>query len=526
MPPELKTVFLLSEEAPPPQDAAVLAPDVPRVSKRSNLVFVSHVFLVLVYFAFFQVNPIFNKSCSANLVMVLDESGSIGCCTQTVRNAVLSFVSSFSSLNTIGGTANLGLVEFSDNARLVLAPGSACSGVMCQLDTTYVQQVTNYIQSNAGGNQGYSPGGCTNWAAAMNLAQSTAWRLGNAAGPATRPDIVLFFTDGQPTVHTGMGACNTNCNQNRVRRGDPGFFVGQCNGNHVGGACYWADIMKAAGTKMFVLAIGGGASHIPNIQLVTGPRAWDSQVATFGASDYVTNADFGKLGAILNSVAKGLCPCLQDQTGCVSLAGSKTCDQQSNFDARAVITTTAGSVALPANSVTEVFLYWDFYAGPARWGLELVQGSNVVRTDIINPCNVARKISCGGLCYNTADLGFIPRFFVSQGDTQVAANGGGYVPSNAACLAGTGWNKQGPFKSSTEISRIWTIGTGVNAVICAARAVDGTLYEFFTDSAKANPGVNYRFPAKPVVKTKKKKKKKKKKKFFFKKKKIANSHWN
>lgn len=108
--------------------------------------------------------------------MILDESGSIGCCTQNVRNGVLSFVSSFSALNTIGGTANLGLIEFSSTAQLVLPPGSNCQGgrkqekrekkkkkkcfssfllVMCTLDSTYVQQVSNYVTSNAGGVSGY-----------------------------------------------------------------------------------------------------------------------------------------------------------------------------------------------------------------------------------------------------------------------------------------------------------------------------------------------------------------------------------
>jgi hypothetical protein len=70
--------------------------------------------------------------------MILDESGSIGCCTQTVRNAVLSFVSAFSTLNNIGGSANLGLIEFNDNARLVTAPGSNCAGAMCLLDNKCV----------------------------------------------------------------------------------------------------------------------------------------------------------------------------------------------------------------------------------------------------------------------------------------------------------------------------------------------------------------------------------------------------
>ncbi len=87
-------------------------------------------------------------------------------------------------------------------------------------------------------------------------------------------------------------------------------------------------------SQVFLVGIGGVNSHIPNVQLMTGPRAWDQQVPTFGSSDYVTNANYAQLGALLNAVAKGLCPCLQDQAGCQAFAGGPTCDAQSNFDAR------------------------------------------------------------------------------------------------------------------------------------------------------------------------------------------------
>lgn len=377
---------------------------------------------------------------------------------------------------------------------------------------SYVGQVTSYIQSNVNGASGYSPGGCTNWAAAMGLAHTTSWKLGSLAGATANPDIVrdffffsfflslsfkvLFFTDGQPTVHNGMGACNTNCNANRVRRGDNNFFVGQCNGNHVGGACYFSDLLKERGIKVFLVGIGGAAAHIPNIQLITGPQAWDQQVTSFATAHYVTNANFAQLGGLLAAVAKGLCPCLQDRVQCQDLgAGARTCAQQSNFDARVKITTTANAVTLPANAVTEAFMYYDFFLTPPRWALDIMQGAVKVRTDIINPCNVARQIACGNLCYTIADLGFIPRFFLAAGDVQAAEPPGSALsPTNAGCT--TGWNKQGPFKTFSEITRIWTDGAGI---VCGARAVDGTLYEFFTSDAKTTAGVNQRSPAKPQV---------------------------
>ncbi len=435
-----------------------------------------------------SLNPIFNKQCSANLVMVLDESGSIGCCTTTVRNAVISFISSFSSLNNIGGSATLGLVKFSGGASLP-DPSGTCSGKLCPLTATYVTQVTSYIQNN------YNPGGCTNWAAALSLASTTPWAIG---GTATTPDIVLFFTDGNPTVHTGMGTCNSNCNAGRTRLGTtPSTFVGACNGNHVGGACFWADRIKNAGSKLFVVGIGGVASHIPNTALVSGPTQWDKQVTTFGTSDYIVDANFAQLGSLLNAVAKGVCPCLQDQSPCIDFptppSPGLTCAGQSNFDARVTVTTTATSATFPANSVLEAFMYYDFFGKPSRFALDyLGTGTAPARTDIVNPCNVQRQVSCGGACFTTADLGFVPRLFLASGDS-TSSGAGGFVPSNAACAAGTVFQKQGPLTQPQQIAKIWIAG----GAICAARAVEGTLYEFWTSGAKTTPGVNYRNPGKP-----------------------------
>jgi hypothetical protein len=433
-----------------------------------------------------ELNPVFNKQCSANMVMVLDESGSIGCCTNTVRNAVISFISSFSSLNNIGGSATLGLVKFSNGASLV-DPSGSCSGKLCTLDAAYVSQVTTYVQNS------YNPGGCTNWAAALNLVQSTGWTLG---GTVTIPDIVLFFTDGNPTVHPGV--CNSNCNANRIRLATaPSTFVGACNGNHVGGACFWGDKIKKAGSKLFLVGIGDVTNHVPNTVLMTGPTAWDKQVGTFGTSDYVIDANYAQLGTLLNAVAKGVCPCLQDQSPCVDpttppAPAGLTCATQSNFDARVTITTGTTSATFPANAVLEAFMYYDFFGKPSRFALEYLQGTALARTDVVNPCNVQRQVSCGGACFTTADLGFVPRLFVASGDT-ASTGAGGLVPSNAACAAGSVFAKAGPLTQGQQIAKIWMVG----GVACAARAVEGTLYEFWTTGAKTAPGVNYRNPGKP-----------------------------
>jgi len=457
-------------------------------------------------------NPVFDTQCSANIVLVLDESGSIGGSVTLVRNAVVSFLSSFGTINQIGGQARLGLVEFAGSARLVDARCQAgdpqpcqaypfgattCRGRMCTLNQDWINAVTNYmLDQTTGGNKDnderYATGGCTNWGAALRLADQTPWQWDNTPG-AQRPDVVLFFTDGMPTVHDGQsnGACNKNCNQNRDRRGTVDMKVGPCYGSHVGVGCYWADSLKARGTKVFLVGVGGISNHVPNTQLVTGPTAWDQAVGSFGTSDYVINADFAALGAIFYNVAKGLCQCLQDQRGCEG----PNCAAQSNFDARVQIQTTAGSSSFAGSSVFEGYLYYDFLAAPARFAIEYLDAtSELERTDIINPCQVSRRISCGGTCFNTADVAFIPRFFQEDSDLNGGPNPGTGFEPTASCRTGAQvYNKILTPNQPQQIEYLWVN----NGLICGARAVDGTLYEFFQDALKSQSGVNNRPQGKP-----------------------------
>jgi hypothetical protein len=459
-------------------------------------------------------NVVFDKQCEANLVMILDESGSIGPHRTTVRNAVISFLSSFSTINQIGGTATLGLVEFAGSARLVNPecalndpapcdpanlPGDRCRGRMCLLETDWINAVTNYMLADGGNDddEKYTTGGCTNWGDALYQTTINNWR--NNAGDAVKPDVVLFFTDGQPTVHTGMGKCNTNCNQNRDRAATANMKVGRCFGNHVGVGCYWSDILKENGVKVFLVGVGGINNHIPFTEIVTGPVAWDQEVDTFGSSDYVLNADFAQLGAIFYNVAKGLCQCLQDQAPCVNKGGFPTCADSSNFDARVRITATANSAAFAANSVIEGYMYLDVFADPARFALEYIANgttSTVERTDYVNTCQVQRRISCGATCFTTADTGFFPRIYVENSDATVGAPTSGFLP-NAACASGAQvLQKSTPIADQlTQIEYLWVRGS---SEICAARDLAGTLYEFWEDSAKTTVGINTRAPtAKP-----------------------------
>ena len=295
-----------------------------------------------------------------------------------------------------------------------------------------------------------------------------------------------------PTVHEGV--CNKDCNANRDRQGTLNMKVGACYGNHVGVGCYWADSLKAQGVKMFLVGVGGISNHVPNAQIVTGPTAWDQTVGTFSTSDYVIDTDFAALGAIFYNVAKGLCQCLQDQTIC---SGAQ-CEAQSNFDARVQITTAVTSTAFPANALLEGYLYYDFLAGPARFGIDYTDNAGQLqRTDIINPCQVQRKITCGGNCFSTADVAFTPRFFRENSDQQPGPPLTGFMPSAACTTGGQVYTKEPDPSKPLEDQAILFLWTNAADIVCAARANDGTLYEFFRDAAKTVSGVNNRFPGKP-----------------------------
>ena len=117
-------------------------------------------------------NPEFSKQCEANIVLILDESGSISPFKTFVRNGVKQFLLSFAQTTTLGGTANLGVVEFSSAARLVTTSGN--QGKMAALTTSWVNALTGYVDNIIGspdvsGNRdetnplSYVPDGCTNW---------------------------------------------------------------------------------------------------------------------------------------------------------------------------------------------------------------------------------------------------------------------------------------------------------------------------------------------------------------------------
>lgn len=447
------------------------------------------------------------------MVLVIDESGSIGSYRNEVATACSAFWTSLGAILNVGGTATLGLIEFSSSARLVKGP------VLRSVDPAYITELDQYVTSTSGGTSGYNPGGCTDWGEALDMVRTTPWTI-TGVGP-TQPDITIFFTDGVPTIFNGE--CNRDC-----PAGVSFATTGGYNDvDDVAVACYAADRLKQAGTKIFLVGVGGVAGNDYKMEGVTGTAKWDQQVSTFATSDYIPDPDLANLGAILYNVAVGLCPCLQQQPLCTNDVTdyngvTRPCIVQ--FSARVRISSVGGSVSYPAFGESVAYIYYDFSSSvdqrvayqffdpSAGAGMQATlppisaaAGSepNVLREDIHAPCEVTRKVQCTAGCFSISDKQFVPRFFHEASDTlDVAA-----VPPNPSDCP-VKYAKQVTAATPLipeEVAFIWGADVpGQGFVLCAAVTNDGTIFEFLdatvpTSAYGITQNLNHRPAVRPGV---------------------------
>ncbi len=127
-------------------------------------------------------------------------------------------------------------------------------------------------------------------------------------------------------------------------------------------------VSQQQGTKLFLIGVGQVAQYVSNVQLVTGPIAWDSTPDAFKGADYVIDLDFARLTTFFFEIAKGLCGCLQDQVPCVDppAAIGLPCVNETQFDARVRIHTVAKSRQWPANALIYGWIFYQFQTKPAQ----------------------------------------------------------------------------------------------------------------------------------------------------------------
>ena len=218
-------------------------------------------------------NPDLDSGCfEQKLIFILDESGSIGGDEINVRNGVLAF------LNALNGQDILvALIEFSDLARVV--------NDYTIVNDAYILAVQNYFDLTpcpVANGSCYQPNGGTNWHDAMIKADGLAVS-----------NMIMFFTDGEPTAWANNGAVDYCGNGSTTQTPE---IVNPVN---------LANKLKLEGTHMFMLGVGNNIVET-NLEYMSGFTEYVEGVNTIGSSDY-SIGNFADLAEDLGNFVEELC---------------------------------------------------------------------------------------------------------------------------------------------------------------------------------------------------------------------------
>ncbi|MEZ4683847.1 MAG: VWA domain-containing protein [Caldilineaceae bacterium] len=213
-------------------------------------------------------NPDLLGGCGLDMILVLDESGSLDDDVATVRNSVAGLLEALADTSS-----RVAVVEFNETARTPLG----AHYIDLTSDAVAPGGVFDvYLQNN------YVPNGFTNWDAAF--AKVAEINQSHAVAP-----LVIFFTDSEPTVYT-----------NRF-----GSVVGGDINVTVGEAVESANVVKGQGSHIFVVGVGDILLE-SRLIAISGPDRYPDQQAAFGKADF-TLTDLTQLGQALRQIAFSLC---------------------------------------------------------------------------------------------------------------------------------------------------------------------------------------------------------------------------
>ena len=215
-------------------------------------------------------NPNLPPRCGINVMLVLDESGSVKPFADTVRGAARAFLTALS-----GTGAAVSIVDFSTSAARPVGYTTVTVGSIANVFEPYL---TN----------GYSPNGFTNWEAAFQEV-----REANTQG--TRADLVVFITDGDPTARN-----------NPPNPPITGLVEGDATA--LRRAAIEADSVKGQGSHVFALGVGSAVTDAASASRLTAISGFDQYPGTeFGKADYTLVQKFADLAQALRAIAVELC---------------------------------------------------------------------------------------------------------------------------------------------------------------------------------------------------------------------------
>ena len=179
-------------------------------------------------------NPNLPPRCGINVMLVLDESGSIASsnATESVRDATRAF------LNALSGTgAAVSIIDFSSTAARPVPYTTVTSSAITTVFEPYLEN-------------GYNPSGWTNWEAAFQ-------KVREANNATARRDLVVFVTDGDPTARN-------------TASGDPVTGLVEGEAEALRRAAEQADLVKAQNSHVFALGVGAGRDQAHERAAVDG----------------------------------------------------------------------------------------------------------------------------------------------------------------------------------------------------------------------------------------------------------------
>lgn len=199
-----------------------------------------------------------SDACGSDIVLVLDESGSVSRYRTTVTQAARNFLAGVSDTGT-----RVAIVEFSSVATLMVPYTEVTSGALGTIETSFVPYLDN----------GYYPTGFTNWKAALEIVRDDL----------SSPSTVIFFTDGNPNILDGVWVSERSAAE---------------------GAAGVADHLKAQGVHMF--AVGAGRSHdIEFLEEISGPDRYPP--APFDEADYASSIRMDLIDEMFADYAARIC---------------------------------------------------------------------------------------------------------------------------------------------------------------------------------------------------------------------------
>lgn len=278
-------------------------------------------------------NPGLDDTCGLDVVLILDESGSINTsgATGDVRNAAEAFVSGLE-----GTGSQVAIIEFNTRARFPIPFTPVTSATISSVFNPYI--------NDTGGGEGYDPSEYnsteywTNWDDALQEVEAS-----NADGSTPSADLVVFVTDGDPTAYNDTHPSDPD-NTDVTYGLSPGASL------TLPQAADHADAVKAGGSHILAAGVGNALANSTSegrLQAISGDQEYPSPQSNLRDADYLLVTDFQELEDELRNLTTELaasCTASVDVTKMVDEADGNGYQPASGWVFEAEVSASSGTL--------------------------------------------------------------------------------------------------------------------------------------------------------------------------------------